>query len=185
VNPHKWLFTPIDLSAMFTRRPDVLKRAFSLVPEYLVTREQSEVVNLMDYGVQLGRRFRALKLWMVIRAFGAEGLAARLRQQMEMARDFAGWVDGAPDWERVAPVPFSLVCFRYAPDGATEAERDALNASILERINASGRAYLSHTKLNGRYVLRLAIGNMRTEPRHVSDAWRLLREAASSARVVA
>jgi aromatic-L-amino-acid decarboxylase len=104
---------------------------------------------------------------------------------MEMARDFAGWVDGAPDWERVAPVPFSLVCFRYAPDGATEAERDALNASILERINASGRAYLSHTKLNGRYVLRLAIGNMRTEPRHVSDAWRLLREGASSARVVA
>ncbi len=185
VNPHKWLFTPIDLSAMFTRRPDVLKRAFSLVPEYLVTREQSEVVNLMDYGVQLGRRFRALKLWMVIRAFGAEGLAARLRQQMEMARDFAGWVDAAPDWERVAPVPFSLVCFRYAPVGTSDAERDALNASILERINASGRAYLSHTKLNGRYVLRLAIGNMRTEPRHVSDAWRLLREAAAVTSVPA
>jgi len=180
VNPHKWLFTPIDLSAMFTRRPDVLKRAFSLVPEYLVTREQSEVVNLMDYGVQLGRRFRALKLWMVIRAFGAEGLAARLRQQMEMARDFAGWVDAAADWERVAPAPFSLVCFRYAPDGTTEAEREALNAAILERVNATGRAYLSHTKLNGRYVLRLAIGNMRTEPRHVSDAWRLLREAAAA-----
>jgi len=98
VNPHKWLFTPIDLSAMFTRRPDVLKRAFSLVPEYLVTREQSDVVNLMDYGVQLGRRFRALKLWMVIRAFGAEGLAARLRQQMAMAREFAAWVDATPDW---------------------------------------------------------------------------------------
>lgn len=178
VNPHKWLFTPIDLSAMFTRRPDVLKRAFSLVPEYLVTREQSEVVNLMDYGVQLGRRFRALKLWMVIRAFGAEGLAARLRQQMEMARDFAGWVDAAPDWERVAPVPFSLVCFRYAPDGTSEAEREALNAAILERVNASGRAYLSHTKLNGRYVLRLAIGNMRTERRHVARAWELLRAAA-------
>ena len=138
VNPHKWLFTPIDLSAMFTRRPEVLKRAFSLVPEYLVTREQSDVVNLMDYGVQLGRRFRALKLWMVIRAFGAEGLAARLRQQMEMAREFAGWVDAAPDWERVAPVPFSLVCFRYAPAGTSEAEREALNAAILERVNASG-----------------------------------------------
>jgi hypothetical protein len=167
VNPHKWLFTPIDLSAMFTRRPEVLKRAFSLVPEYLVTREQSDVVNLMDYGVQLGRRFRALKLWMVIRAFGAEGLAARLRQQMEMAREFAGWVDAAPGWERVAPVPFSLVCFRYAPAGTSEAERETLNAAILERVNASGTAYLSHTKLNGRYVLRLAIGNMRTEPRHV------------------
>jgi aromatic-L-amino-acid/L-tryptophan decarboxylase len=185
VNPHKWLFTPIDLSAMFTRRPDVLKRAFSLVPEYLVTREQSDVVNLMDYGVQLGRRFRALKLWMVIRAFGAEGLAARLRQQMGMAREFAAWVDAAPEWERVAPVPFSLVCFRYAPAGTSEAEREALNAAILERVNASGRAYLSHTKLNGRYVLRLAIGNMRTEPRHVSEAWRLLREAAAVTSVPA
>jgi aromatic-L-amino-acid/L-tryptophan decarboxylase len=109
VNPHKWLFTPIDVSAMFTRRPEVLKRAFSLVPEYLVTREQSDVVNLMDYGVQLGRRFRALKLWMVIRAFGADGLAARLRQQMEMARELASWIDDEPEWERAAPVPFSLV----------------------------------------------------------------------------
>ena len=177
VNPHKWLFTPIDLSAMFTRRPDVLRRAFSLVPEYLVTREQDDVVNLMDYGVQLGRRFRALKLWMVIRAFGADGLAARLRQQIEMAHEFASWVDAAPDWERVAPVPFSLVCFRYAPDGMSEPERDAANAAILERVNASGSAYLSHTKLNGRYVLRLAIGNLRTERRHVANAWRLLRAA--------
>ena len=185
VNPHKWLFTPIDLSAMFTRKPDVMKRAFSLVPEYLVTREQSDVVNLMDYGVQLGRRFRALKLWMVIRAFGAEGLAARLRQQMEMAREFASWVDTTPDWERVAPVPFSLVCFRYAPPGTSEAEREALNSAILDRVNASGRAYLSHTKLDGRYVLRLAIGNMRTEPRHVKDAWRLLREAAAATVVPA
>jgi aromatic-L-amino-acid decarboxylase len=181
VNPHKWLFTPIDLSAMFTRRPDVLKRAFSLVPEYLVTREQNEVVNLMDYGVQLGRRFRSLKLWMVIRAFGADGLAARLRNQMKLAREFASWVDDAKDWERVAPVPFSLVCFRYAPDAMSEAERDAANAAILERVNASGSAYLSHTKLNGRYVLRLAIGNMRTEHRHVARAWELLQEAASVA----
>jgi aromatic-L-amino-acid decarboxylase len=185
VNPHKWLFTPIDLSAMFTRRPDVLRRAFSLVPEYLVTREQNDVVNLMDYGVQLGRRFRALKLWMVIRAFGADGLAARLRRQMEMAKEFADWVDAEADWERVAPVPFSLVCFRYAPKGTTEAEREALNAAILERVNGSGAAYLSHTKLNGRYVLRLAIGNMRTEPRHVSTAWRLLREAAAATVVPA
>ena len=185
VNPHKWLFTPIDLSAMFTRRPDVLRRAFSLVPEYLVTREQDDVVNLMDYGVQLGRRFRALKLWMVIRAFGADGLAARLRQQMAMARELAAWVDAAPDWERVAPVPFSLVCFRYAPAGASEADRDAANSAILERVNASGSAYLSHTKLGGRYVLRLAIGNLRTERRHVEHAWRLLREAAAAVVVQA
>lgn len=181
VNPHKWLFTPIDLSAMFTRRPDVLKRAFSLVPEYLVTREQHEVVNLMDYGVQLGRRFRSLKLWMVIRAFGTEGLAARLRQQMEMARELGTWIDDAPDWERMAPVPFSLVCFRFAPDRMTEQERDVANAAILERVNASGEAYLSHTKLNDRYVLRLAIGNMRTERRHVARAWELLRDAAAVA----
>lgn len=179
VNPHKWLFTPIDLSAMFTRRPEVLKRAFSLVPEYLVTREQHEVVNLMDYGVQLGRRFRSLKLWMVIRAFGADGLAARLRQQMELAREFASWIDAAPDWERVAPVPFSLVCFRFAPDGMSEQERDAINAAILEHVNASGSAYLSHTKLDGRYVVRLAIGNMRTELRHVARAWELLQDAAA------
>jgi aromatic-L-amino-acid decarboxylase len=185
VNPHKWLFTPIDLSAMFTRRPDVLRRAFSLVPEYLVTREQDDVVNLMDYGVQLGRRFRALKLWMVIRAFGADGLAARLRQQMAMARELAAWVDAAPDWERVAPVPFSLVCFRYAPAGTSEADRDAANSAILERVNASGSAYLSHTKLDGRYVLRLAIGNLRTERRHVEHAWRLLREAAAAVVVPA
>jgi aromatic-L-amino-acid decarboxylase len=185
VNPHKWLFTPIDLSAMFTRRPDVLKRAFSLVPEYLVTREQSDVVNLMDYGVQLGRRFRALKLWMVIRAFGADGLAARLREQMAMARELAGWIDDDPEWERVAPVPFSLVCFRYAPAGVSEPERDALNTAILERVNRSGKAYLSHTKLDGRYVLRLAIGNMRTERRHVNDAWRLLKEAAAATAVPA
>jgi aromatic-L-amino-acid/L-tryptophan decarboxylase len=180
VNPHKWMFTPIDLSAMFTRRPDVLKRAFSLVPEYLVTREQSDVVNLMDYGVQLGRRFRALKLWMVIRAFGADGIAARLRNQMEMAREFAAWIDETPDWERMAPVPFSLVCFRYAPPGTSEAERTALNDAILQQVNASGTVYLSHTKLGDRYVLRLAIGNMRTEPRHVAEAWRLLREAAAA-----
>jgi aromatic-L-amino-acid decarboxylase len=158
----------------------VLKRAFSLVPEFLVTREQDEVVNLMDYGVQLGRRFRALKLWMVIRAFGAEGLATRLEHHCKLARSFAGWVSAESGWETNAPVPFSLVCFRYAPAGTSEAERELLNGAIMHRVNASGEAYLSHTKLNGRYVLRLAIGNIRTEERHVARAWELLREAARS-----
>ena len=157
---------------------EILRRAFSLVPEYLVTREQSEVVNLMDYGVQLGRRFRALKLWMVIRAFGEEGLASRIRHHCELARELAGWVRDEAGWELMAPVPFSLVCFRYAPSGTSEAEREALNARILERVNTSGRVFLSHTKLNGIYTLRLAIGNIRTERRHVADAWALLREAA-------
>jgi aromatic-L-amino-acid decarboxylase len=160
----------------------VLKRAFSLVPEYLVTREQDDVVNLMDYGVQLGRRFRALKLWMVMRAFGAEGLAERVRYHVQLAQAFAGWVRAEPDWEVVAPHPMSLVCFRHAPPGTTEAERETVNARILDAVNAGGEAYLSHTKLDGRYVLRLAIGNIRTERRHVERAWALLRAAAASPR---
>ena len=112
VNPHKWLFTPFDCSVFFIKRPDILKRAFSLVAEYLVTRDSDEVVNYMDYGVQLGRRFRALKLWMIIRAFGTSGLADRLRAHCELAKTFASWVESASDWELMAPVPFSLVCFR-------------------------------------------------------------------------
>jgi aromatic-L-amino-acid/L-tryptophan decarboxylase len=148
------------------------------VPEYLVTREQDDVVNLMDYGVQLGRRFRALKLWMVIRAFGADGLAARIERHCELARTFESWVQQASDWELSAPVPFSLVCFRYAPAGMSEPERDRANAEILQRVNESGEAYLSHTRLNGAYVLRLAIGNIRTEEKHVARAWELLQGAA-------
>jgi aromatic-L-amino-acid/L-tryptophan decarboxylase len=180
VNPHKWLFTPIDCSALYTRRPDVLRRAFTLVPEYLVTSAPDEVVNYMDYGVQLGHRFRALKLWAVMRVFGALGLAARIRHHCALAQAFAGWVDADPEWHRVAPVHFSLVCFRSVPRHArgNPQREDAITAAILERVNASGRVYLSHTKLGGRYTLRLAIGNLRTERRHVEEAWRLLREAA-------
>jgi aromatic-L-amino-acid decarboxylase len=179
VNPHKWLFTPFDCSAFFVRRPEVLKRAFSLVPEYLVTREQDEVVNYMDYGVQLGRRFRALKLWMVIRAFGTDGLVARLRRHCELARTFAGWIDASDDWQLLAPVPFALVCFRYAPPGMAEPERDRANEAIMHRVNASGDAFLSHTKLDGKFTLRLSIGNIRTDEEHVRTAWDRLQEAAS------
>ena len=179
VNPHKWLFTPVDISALYTRRPEVLKRAFTLVPEYLTTAEQEDVVNLMDYGVQLGRRFRALKLWMVIRAFGVDGIAERLRAHIELAREFASWVEAAPPWELMAPVPFSLVCFRYAPVGVDPKVVNRLNQGILDRVNASGRVFLSHTKLNGRVTLRLAIGNLRTARRHVEEAWQLLRDAAA------
>jgi aromatic-L-amino-acid decarboxylase len=178
VNPHKWLFTPVDISALYTRRPDVLKRAFALVPEYLTTAEQDVAVNLMDYGVQLGRRFRALKLWMVIRAFGVEGIIDRLRAHMQLARDFASWVENENAWQLMAPVTFSLVCFRYAPPGLDEAMTNQLNQAILERVNASGSAFLSHTKLNGQFTLRLAIGNLRTEKRHVENAWDLVRDAA-------
>lgn len=178
VNPHKWLFTPVDLSAMYTRRRDVLERAFTLVPEYLTTAEQDQVVNLMDYGVQLGRRFRSLKLWMVIRAFGVDGIVERLRHHMSLAGEFATWVDAEPHWTLAAPPMYSLVCFRYAPAGVPDEACDQLNQRILDAVNASGRVYLSHTKLHDRYVLRLAVGNLHTEHRHVEEAWGLLREAA-------
>ncbi|MEP6491963.1 MAG: pyridoxal-dependent decarboxylase [bacterium] len=179
VNPHKWLFTPFDCSVFFIKRPEVLKRAFSLVPEYLVTREQDDVVNYMDYGVQLGRRFRALKLWMIIRAFGTDGLAERLREHCALARTFAGWVEASSDWRVTAPVPFSLVCFRYAPHGMSDADCDVKNEAIMHAVNETGQVFLSHTKLHGRFTLRLAIGNIRTEEHHVALAWRLLNEAAA------
>jgi aromatic-L-amino-acid/L-tryptophan decarboxylase len=168
VNPHKWLFTPIDCSVLYTRRPDVLRDAFSILPEYLRTGDE-DVTNLMDYGPALGRRFRSLKLWAVLRCHGREGLQALIREHMRLARLFAAWVEEEPGWEVVAPVPFSVVCFRL--DGPDDA-----NAALLERVNATGEAYLSHTVLDGRYVLRLAIGHHRTTEADVRRAWELLRE---------
>ena len=180
VNPHKWLFTPIDCSALFCRRPDMLKRAFTLVPSYLQTPEGSAVENYMDWGPQLGRRFRALKLWMVLRAFGRSGVEARLREHMRLGRLFAGWVDADPDWARVAPVPFSTVVFRLHPRewAADDPRLDPLNERLLEAVNASGEVFLSHVVLDGRYAIRLAIGNIRTEERHVQRAWEILRAEA-------
>jgi len=135
------------------------------------------VKNLMDTGVQLGRRFRALKLWMILRYFGAEGLRTRLSEHMRLARLYAEWVDADPDFERLAPVPFSVVCFRAKPRGRawTEAELEGLNQRLLDALNATGEVFLSHTKLNGRFTLRLAVGNLRTEERHVARAWELAR----------
>jgi aromatic-L-amino-acid decarboxylase len=182
VNPHKWLFTPFDLSVLYCRRMPLLRQAFSLVPDYLETHESAPVKNLMDTGIQLGRRFRALKLWMVLRYFGAEGIRARLLHHVDLARRFAGWVDDAPRWERMAPVPFSVVCFRHVPEGVRdEAALERHNAALLDAVNASGEVFLSHTRLDGRYALRLAIGNVRTEERHVRRAWELLAEAARTA----
>jgi aromatic-L-amino-acid decarboxylase len=178
LNPHKWLFTPFDCSVFYVKRPDILKRAFSLVPEYLVTRELDSVVNYMDYGVQLGRRFRALKLWMVIRAFGVDGLIERLREHRRIAQTLAGWVEGTPGWELAAPVPFSLVCFRFTPPGVSLADQDRLNESIMHAVNASGEMFISHTKLSGRFTLRLSIGNIRTGESQVAAAWDRLKTVA-------
>src|SRR6185295_13434463 len=174
VNPHKWLFTPFDLSVLYTRHMDLLRRAFSLVPEYLRTPEQENVRSGSDYGIQLGRRFRALKLWMVMRYFGHDGLAARIREHCRLARLFASWVEESPDWELMAPVPLGLVCFRACPSG--EADLDTLNESIMHGVNASGRALLSHTRLNDKLTLRLSLGNIRTTEKHVRDVWELLSQ---------
>ncbi len=171
-NPHKWLFTPIDFSAFYSRRPDVLLQTFSLVPEYLRTGVGEGAHNLMDYGISMGRRFRALKFWFVVRAFGVNGLQARIREHLRLGQLLAQWVDDHPDFERMAPTPFSTVCFRAHPRGENAEDRlNPLNEKLLERINASGRAFLSHTKLNGKYALRCAIGNLRTTEERLRETW--------------
>jgi len=181
VNPHKWLFTPFDLAVLYCRHMDLLRRAFALVPEYLKTPEQEKVRSGSDYGIQLGRRFRALKLWMIIRYFGHEGLAARIREHCRLAKLFASWVEAADEWELLAPVPLGLICFRACPEvDSDEALRnkrlDVLNEAIMHGVNATGKALLSHTRLNDKLTLRLSIGNIRTTERHVHQVWELLNQ---------
>jgi aromatic-L-amino-acid decarboxylase len=182
VNPHKWLFVPIDLSVLYTRHPETVRSAFSLVPDYLRTPEDAVAPNLMDYGVSLGRRFRALKLWMVLRAFGTEGIVERIREHLRLAAALRSWIEGDPGFEMVAPSRFSLVCFRARFAGRSPAEEDALNEAVVDAVNATGEAFLAPTKLRGRTTIRLAIGNIRTEERHVRRAFDLLREAAAARR---
>ena len=182
VNPHKWLFTPVDCSVLFCRRPELLRRAFSLTPEYLRTDEGDEVTNLMDYGVALGRRFRSLKLWFVLRAFGAQGLRDRLRHHLELAAEWVRQVEAAPGWELAAPCPMATPVFRYCPPGTDPETSDVLNQALLDRVNASGVAFLSHTRVDGRLALRLSIGNVRTTRAHLARTWdRLVQEAAGLA----
>ena len=177
-NPHKWLFTPMDCSILYTRHPGTVKQAFSLVPEYLVTPEQGESINLMDYGVALGRRFRALKLWFVMRAFGTEGIRERIREHVRLARDLAAQVEEGEGWELVAPVPFATVVFRRTSPSLLPEDQDALNMALMHAVNDTGEVFLSHTRLNGRIALRLSIGNLRTEARHLARSWELLQEGA-------
>jgi aromatic-L-amino-acid/L-tryptophan decarboxylase len=178
INPHKWMFTPMDLSVYFTRKPEILKRAFSLSAEYLKTNQDNEVDNLMDYGIQLGRRFRSLKLWFIIRYFGVDGLSSRIKNHISLAKEFKDWIELEKDFEIMAPVRFSTICFRYKPKNKNEDELNILNENLLEKINASGKIFLSHTKLNGKFVIRLTIGSIRHEKRNVVDAWKLIKNLA-------
>ncbi|MDX1495294.1 MAG: pyridoxal-dependent decarboxylase [Longimicrobiales bacterium] len=179
VNPHKWLFTPIDCSVLYCRRPEELVRAFSIVPEYLSSRETGASRSLMDYGVSLGRRFRSLKLWFVLRYFGRQGIVARIRHHLELTRELAGWIEEEPGWSVLAPVELGAVAFRYDPAGASPQEVDAANMGILHRVNASGEAFLTHTSLRGRTALRVSVGNLKTTRSDLVRLWELLREAAA------
>jgi Glutamate decarboxylase and related PLP-dependent proteins len=178
VNPHKWLLTPMDCSVLFTRRPDLLKRAFQVVPDYLTVTEPDSVVNLMDYGIALGRRFRALKLWMVIRSFGVQGLAAVIREHIRLAAELAAKIEKAPGFELLAVPRFSTVVFR-SNTAATPAGNDEINRRIVEAVNGTRKTFLSHTTVRGRYAIRIAIGNLRTGEENVSRAWDLVQKAAS------
>jgi aromatic-L-amino-acid decarboxylase len=176
VNPHKWLFTPVDLSVLYLKRPEVMRRAVSLaeIPPYLASHDQA--VNLTEYSVQLGRRFRSLKLWFVLRYYGRAGIAAILREHMRAAAGLTAAISSDPRFEIAAPTLFSLVCFRYR--GSDQENRD-----LLERINATGRAFLSGTQLHGRFVLRLAIGNIATSRADVMETWELVRSLTAGASV--
>jgi aromatic-L-amino-acid/L-tryptophan decarboxylase len=185
-NPHKWLFTNFDCTAYFVRDVETLVRTFEILPEYLKTTEKDRVNNYRDWGIQLGRRFRALKLWFVIRTYGIEGLQARLREQIAMAQHLARTIEGTDGFELLAPVPLSLVCFRYHPRGIEDPDRlNTLNATLLEALNQSGALYISHTKLNGRYTLRMTIAQTNVQQRHVDDAWRLIVRTAKTLPILA
>jgi aromatic-L-amino-acid decarboxylase len=178
-NPHKWMLVNFDCSAYYVRDREALLRTFQITPEYLRTAQDAEVVNYRDWGIQLGRRFRALKLWFVIRSYGVEGLRALVRKHVALAQELAGWIEETPGFELMAPVLFGLVCFRYRPRGVAEAQVDDLNRRLLAKVNATRRVQLTHTELGGRYVIRVAVGQWQTEREHVAEAWRLIKEAAA------
>jgi len=189
VNPHKWLFSPLDASLLLTRRMPVLRDAFSLTPEYLRTLDRTTPVrDVNEYTPVLGRRFRALKLWLMLRWFGLEGFRRRIAHHLEMAQALAGRVDADPDFERLAPVPFSTVCLRFRPralagreaEPGVAARLDDLNARLMDAVNRTGEVFLSHTRLAGRFTIRVALGHIRGEDRHVARAWELLRREAAA-----
>jgi len=177
INPHKWLFVPLDLSVLYTRKPEILHRAFNVLPEYLRTTQGDKVVNYMDYGIPLGRRFRALKLWFVLRYFGTEGIAARIREHIRLAQQFAEWVDVHAEFERLAPVPLSTVCYRAHPAGMDDSQKlNRFNEQLMQAINNTGEAFLSHTELSGNFTIRLVVSQLRTTERHVARVWEIAQE---------
>ena len=183
VNPHKWLFTPMDCSVLYTRRADLLKRAFQHIPDYLVVHDGEGVTNLMDYGVALGRRFRALKLWFVIRSFGVEGLRSLIREHIRIAHLAEDWIDADAELQKMADVNFSTIVFRHRPQGMADRDLDRHNESLLHQVLSTRETYLSHTRVRGRYALRIAIGNLHTTELHVRRALDRVKEAARSAKM--
>ena len=180
LNPHKWMFIPIDLSVLFISKPKLLKKAFSLVPEYLKTSEDKDVINYMDYGIQLGRRFRSLKLWFVIRYFGANGLQKIINEHIRIAKKFAGYIDLDNNFVRLAPTHFSTVCFRAVPNAKlNNSELDKFNEKLMREINNTGVIFLSHTKLNGIFTIRLVISGIRTTEQHMENAWNLIKNTTN------
>jgi aromatic-L-amino-acid decarboxylase len=177
-NPHKWMLTNFDCSAYFVRDPELLRRTFEIRPEYLKTGQDALVKNFRDWGIQLGRRFRALKLWFVIRSYGLEGIRAMVREHLRLARLFESWVRGQPGFEILAQVKLSLVCFRWNDGRRTEKELSALNKELMDAVNASGRVFLTHTTLKDKFTLRLVVGQRMTQERHVRLAWDLLKSEA-------
>jgi len=181
-NPHKWLLTNFDCSAFYVRDPQILKSTFEIHPEYLKTKQDYEVKNFRDWGIQLGRRFRALKLWFVIRNYGVIGLEKIIRRHIELAQKFGKWVDESENFERLAPITVNLVCFRFNPNKNNgkndEKKLEELNSKLLEELNSSGKLYLTHTKLKGKYCLRISIGQTNTELKHVEQAWKLINLAS-------
>jgi aromatic-L-amino-acid/L-tryptophan decarboxylase len=181
LNPHKWMLVNFDCSAYYVRDQEALLRTFRITPEYLRTSQDEQVVNYRDWGIQLGRRFRALKLWFVLRSYGVEGLRAVVRTHVALARELADWIQGDPEFELMAPVPFGLICFRFTPTGVTEEVLiNALNRELLSRVNASRKVHLTHTELGGRFVIRLVVGQRQTDRSHVEEAWSLIRQQAEA-----
>ncbi|MEO5903650.1 MAG: pyridoxal-dependent decarboxylase [Gemmatimonadaceae bacterium] len=178
LNPHKWLFVPLDFSTLYVRKPDLLREVFSLTREYLKLDASGGAINYMDYGYQLGRRFRALKAWMTFRAFGRSGIESRIRENCRLAAHFARLVSGNPLFELAAPQLMGVVAFRFLPELADGAKIDRLNEEIVQKVNDSGRAYITHTRLNGLVAMRIGVGNLLTEERHLDDVWSRIIAAA-------